>query len=110
MKYIKAYLILTVLTLSLIACKDQKTTTTYLVAELDLNRGPLLLCGDSEFGDVNFTLSCRYDLRETFNVGLSLIHSFEYAEAEKAFVSILDQAPDCLMAYWGTAMSILNHP
>jgi len=110
MKYIKAYLILTVLTLSLIACKDQKTTTTYLVAELDLNRGPLLLCGDSEFGDVNFTLSCRYDLRETFNVGLSLIHSFEYAEAEKAFVSVLDQAPDCLMAYWGTAMSILNHP
>ena len=110
MKYIKAYLILTVLTLSLIACKDQKTTTTYSIAELDLNRGPLLLCGDSEFGDVNFTLSCRYDLRETFNVGLSLIHSFEYAEAEKAFVSVLDQAPDCLMAYWGTAMSILNHP
>ena len=110
MKYIKAYLILTVLTLSLIACKDQKTTATYSIAELDLNRGPLLLCGDSEFGDVNFTLSCRYDLRETFNVGLSLIHSFEYAEAEKAFVSVLDQAPDCLMAYWGTAMSILNHP
>ena len=110
MKYIKAYLILTVLTLSLIACKDQKTTATYSIAELDLNRGPLLLCGDSEFGDVNFTLSCRYDLRETFNLGLSLIHSFEYAEAEKAFVSVLDQAPDCLMAYWGTAMSILNHP
>ena len=110
MKYIKAYLILTVLTLSLIACKDQKTNDTYSIAELDLNRGPLLLCGDSEFGDVNFTLSCRYDLRETFNLGLSLIHSFEYAEAEKAFVSVLDQAPDCLMAYWGTAMSILNHP
>ena len=110
MKYIKAYLILTVLTLSLIACKDQKTTATYSIAELDLNRGPLLLCGDSKFGDVNFTLSCRYDLRETFNLGLSLIHSFEYAEAEKAFVSVLDQAPDCLMAYWGTAMSILNHP
>ena len=110
MKYIKASLILTVLTLSLIACKDQKTTDTYSIAELDLNRGPLLLCGDSEFGDVNFTLSCRYNLRETFNIGLSLIHSFEYAEAEKAFVSVLDQAPDCLMAYWGTAMSILNHP
>ena len=38
------------------------------------------------------------------------MHSFEYAEAEKAFVSVLDQDPECLMAYWGTAMSILNHP
>ena len=110
MKHLKTYLILTVLAISLCACKNQKTIPSYSIAELDLNRGPLLLCGDSEFGDVNFTLSCRYDLRETFNLGLSLIHSFEYAEAEKAFVSVLDQAPDCLMAYWGTAMSILNHP
>ncbi|MDC0478557.1 hypothetical protein OAN39_05995, partial [Flavobacteriaceae bacterium] len=78
--------------------------------ELDLKRGDLLLCGDPNFGDVSFALSCRYDLRETFNLGLSLMHSFEYAEAEKAFVSVLDQDPECLMAYWGTAMSILNHP
>jgi hypothetical protein len=110
MKYLKTCLFVTVLTISLYACKNQKTSTAFSIAELDLNRGPLLLCGDSEFGDVNFTLSCRYDLREAFNLGLSLIHSFEYAEAEKAFVSVLDEAPDCLMAYWGTAMSILNHP
>jgi tetratricopeptide (TPR) repeat protein len=68
------------------------------------------LCGDPNFGEVSFSLSCRYDLRETFNLGLTLIHSFEYAEAEKVFVSILDQDSECLMAYWGTAMSILNHP
>jgi tetratricopeptide (TPR) repeat protein len=90
--------------------KTKKTSSIQSFSELDLKRGDLLLCGDPNFGDVSFALSCRYDLRETFNLGLSLMHSFEYAEAEKAFVSVLDQDPECLMAYWGTAMSILNHP
>ncbi|MDA9357173.1 hypothetical protein N8376_06715 [Flavobacteriaceae bacterium] len=92
------------------SCENKKSTPIQSFADLDLKRGDLLLCGDPNFGDVSFALSCRYDLRETFNLGLSLIHSFEYAEAEKAFVSILDEDPECLMAYWGTAMSILNHP
>ena len=78
--------------------------------KLELKRGELLLCGDPNFGEVNFSLSCRYDLREKFNLGLTLIHSFEYAEAEKVFVNILDEDRNCLMAYWATAMSILNHP
>jgi tetratricopeptide (TPR) repeat protein len=92
------------------SCENRKTNSIQSFSELDLKRGDLLLCGDPNFGDVSFALSCRYDLRETFNLGLSLMHSFEYAEAEKAFVSVLDQDPECLMAYWGTAMSILNHP
>ena len=92
------------------SCENKKTNSIQSFSELDLKRGDLLLCGDPNFGDVSFALSCRYDLRETFNLGLSLMHSFEYAEAEKAFVSVLDQDPECLMAYWGTAMSILNHP
>ena len=92
------------------SCENKNSVPTQTFADLDLKRGDLLLCGDPNFGEVSFSLSCRYDLRETFNLGLSLIHSFEYAEAEKAFVSILDQDSECLMAYWGTAMSILNHP
>ena len=104
--------VLLVLSISLwfSSCESKKTTSIQTFADLDLKRGDLLLCGDPNFGEVSFSLSCRYDLRETFNLGLSLIHSFEYAEAEKAFVSILDQDSECLMAYWGTAMSILNHP
>ena len=94
------------------SCNNKKST--YLqsptFADLELNRGDLLLCGDPNFGEVSFSLSCSYDLRESFNLGLTLIHSFEYAEAEKVFVSILDEDSECLMAYWGTAMSILNHP
>ena len=107
--YSKLLLVLSIF-LFFSSCENKKSTPIQSIAELDLNRGDLLLCGDPNFGNVSSALSCRYDLRETFNLGLSLIHSFEYAEAEKAFVSILDEDPECLMAYWGTAMSILNHP
>ena len=100
-----------ILLLFLFSCKNDKTSSTSeIFANLELNRGDLLLCGDPNFGEVSFSLSCRYDLREKFNLGLTLIHSFEYAEAEKVFVSILDEDSECLMAYWATAMSILNHP
>ena len=107
--YNKLLIVLSII-LCFSSCENKKTTSIQSFTELDLKRGDLLLCGDPNFGDVSFALSCRYDLRETFNLGLSLMHSFEYAEAEKAFVSVLDQDPECLMAYWGTAMSILNHP
>jgi tetratricopeptide (TPR) repeat protein len=107
--YSKLLLVLSIF-LFFSSCENKKSTPIQSIAELDLNRGDLLLCGDPNFGNVSSALSCRYDLREIFNLGLSLIHSFEYAEAEKAFVSILDEDPECLMAYWGTAMSILNHP
>ena len=108
-----AKLILLVSTfISFSSCNNKKTSSSESTsfANLELNRGELLLCGDPNFGEVSFSLSCRYDLRETFDLGLTLIHSFEYAEAEKAFVSILDKDSECLMAYWGAAMSILNHP
>ena len=96
----------------LFSCDNKKISSFQNISldDLELKRGDLLLCGDPNFGEVDFSLSCRYDLREKFNLGLTLIHSFEYAEAEKVFVNILDQDKDCVMAYWATAMSILNHP
>ena len=100
-----------ILLVFLFSCKNDKPSSQLeIFTNLELNRGDLLLCGDPNFGEVSFSLSCRYDLREKFNLGLTLIHSFEYAEAEKVFVSILDEDSECLMAYWATAMSILNHP
>jgi tetratricopeptide (TPR) repeat protein len=112
MNYLYKSILIFLIFLSLSSCNNNKpsTLTVPTITDLELNRGDLLLCGDPNFGEVSFSLSCRYDLRETFNLGLTLIHSFEYAEAEKVFVSILDQDSECLMAYWGTAMSILNHP
>ncbi len=36
---------------------------------------------------------------------MSLLHSFEYDEAEKVFAKTISQDPACAMAYWGVAMS-----
>jgi hypothetical protein len=112
MNYFNKLILIFGIFLFFFSCNNKKSTSLQspTFADLELNRGDLLLCGDPNFGEVSFSLSCSYDLRESFNLGLTLIHSFEYAEAEKVFVSILDKDSECLMAYWGTAMSILNHP
>lgn len=90
------------------SCKDKTQKLNPALATIDLKRGELLLCSTEPFGDVNFSLSCNYETRETFNLAIALLHSFEYAEAEKAFVKVLDADPECAMAYWGVAMSIYH--
>ena len=95
-----------ILFIFLIGCKNN--TPKPNLANLDLLRGELQLCGNGQFGDVSFSESCSYETRETFNLAISLLHSFEYIEAEKAFVQVIDADPDCAMAYWGVAMSIYH--
>ncbi|MEM5564417.1 hypothetical protein WNY78_04860 [Psychroserpens sp. AS72] len=103
MKLLKLHCIL--LLLFIFACKDKSPKPNPALASLDLLRGDILLCGSPEFGDVSFGLECKYDVRETFDLAISLLHSFEYDEAEKAFVKVIDADPECAMAYWGIAMS-----
>jgi hypothetical protein len=93
--------------LSINNCKKNKKTNPEL-ASIGLIRGDLLLCGDGQFGEVNFSLSCDYAVRDAFDLAVSLLHSFEYAEAEKAFAKVIDVDPECAMAYWGVAMSIYH--
>jgi tetratricopeptide (TPR) repeat protein len=73
---------------------------------MDLKRGDIVQCGPpgKEFGTVNFSTSCTSN-KDDFNLGMALLHSFEYDEAEKVFAKIIDETPDCAMAYWGVAMS-----
>ena len=90
------------------ACKNKTPKPNPALAAIDLKRGDLVLCYGEQFGDVNFSLSCDYSVRETFDLALALLHSFEYSEAEKAFVKVLDVDPECAMAYWGIAMTIYH--
>jgi len=98
-------LILIVFTTS---CKEKTPTPNPALASIDLKRGELLLCSTEQFGDVSFSLDCNYEVRETFDLAISLLHSFEYDEAEKAFVKAIDMDPECAMAYWGVTMSIYH--
>ncbi len=76
------------------------------LAALELKQGAVITCGppDQEFGKVAFATSCP-DAAADFNLALALLHSFEYDEAEKVFARIIAANPDCVLAYWGVAMS-----
>ncbi len=89
-------------------CKNKTSKQVPGLASINLLRGELVICSSDQFGDVSFSLACDYTVRETFDLAVSLLHSFEYVEAEKAFVQVLDVDPDCAMAYWGVAMSIFH--
>jgi hypothetical protein len=88
-------------------CKNKSKLNPEL-ASIGLITGDLLLCGDGQFGEVSFSLSCDYAVRDAFDLAVSLLHSIEYAEAEKAFAKVIDVDPECAMAYWGVAMSIYH--
>jgi TolA-binding protein len=90
------------------SCKKNVPKSNPALASIDFLRGDLLLCGDGQFGELKFSLSCNYETRESFDLAMALLHSFQYTEAEKAFVRVIDADPNCPMAYWGVAMSIYH--
>ena len=90
------------------SCKNKAPKLNSALASIDFLRGDLLLCGDGQFGELKFSLSCSYETRETFDLAVALLHSFQYNESEKAFVKVIDADPNCPMAYWGVAMSIYH--
>ncbi len=103
----KAFLILVVIAYSS-GCQSKKYHPSQALQSINLLRGDIALCGNPDFGALSFSLSCDLSSRETFDLAISLLHSFEYAEAEKAFVKVIDADPQCAMAYWGVAMSLYH--
>jgi len=89
------------------SCKmKDKNISSEQIKAIDFKRGEVVLCGpaDKQFGTVQFDISCAKDVKDTFNLAMALLHSFEYDEAEKVFTKIIDREPGCAMAYWGVAM------
>ena len=62
-----------------------------------------------KLGQVNFSVSCKPATRAQFNRATAMLHSFWYAESEKAYADIAKSDTACAMAYWGMAMSLF-HP
>jgi tetratricopeptide (TPR) repeat protein len=107
MKNTKLFFIV-VLPVILICCKgNNNTPSANLIKAINLKRGTIISCGppDAAFGTVSFETSCPQSVKADFDLAVSLLHSFEYDEAEKAFAKVIDEEPACAMAYWGVAMS-----
>lgn len=95
--------------LLLLSCSGSKTPDQVQkeLQSIDLARGEITLCGagPDQFGSTSFISSCSEKGKSNFNLAIALLHSFEYTEAEKVFAKVIDQDPNCVMAYWGAAMS-----
>ena len=61
-------------------------------------------------GDVTFATSCSPSVKQDFNRGVALLHSFWFSAAIDTFSSIVAKDPACAMAHWGTAMSWWGNP
>ena len=110
MKVLQSFFLLIIICsfFSFQGCQNNKAKPIPELLNIDLLRGDVILCSEKKFGEVSFSLACKNSVRETFDLALSLLHSFEYGEAEKAFVQVIDADPECAMAYWGVDMSIYH--
>jgi tetratricopeptide (TPR) repeat protein len=94
--------------LMVISCSGKKNQDQLQseLSTLNLKRGEITLCGagEGQFGAVSFDNSCSEKVSQDFNVAVALLHSFEYADAEKVFAKVIAADPQCVFAYWGAAM------
>lgn len=63
-----------------------------------------------QLGKVDFPNSCAPAVQEPFQRAVAMLHSFRYAETEKAFRDILAQDPSCAIATWGIAAILMSNP
>lgn len=92
---------------ALISCNGNNSVPSKeLINQINLKRGNVISCSpaDKQFGSVDFEMTCNEKAKKDFNLAIELLHSFEYDESEKVFAKVIDETPECAMAYWGVAM------
>ena len=61
-------------------------------------------------GTVSFPTSCASAVQPQFDRAAAMLHSFWFAEANKAFSDVATADPTCAMAHWGVAMTAWGNP
>jgi len=65
---------------------------------------------DNQLGKVFFQTSCTPQAQAQFNRAMLYQHSFWYRASQRAFEEVLKTDPNCSMAHWGIALSLLWNP
>jgi tetratricopeptide (TPR) repeat protein len=65
---------------------------------------------DQRLGTVHFQTSCNEVAQRRFDRAMRYQHSFWYRESKELFEEVLKADPECGIAYWGIALSLLNNP
>jgi tetratricopeptide (TPR) repeat protein len=65
---------------------------------------------DQKLGTVHFATSCNEAAQRRFDRAMRYQHSFWYSESRDVYEETLKADPECAIAYWGIALSLLNNP
>jgi tetratricopeptide (TPR) repeat protein len=64
---------------------------------------------DEKLGKLTFPTSCDPKVQADFERGVAMIHSYWFVYARKTFEGVLQQDPNCAIAYWGIALDFLGN-
>src|SRR5712672_4710897 len=64
----------------------------------------------NQLGTVHFETSCKPEAQKLFDSGMLYQHSFWYRASQQTFGDVLKADPECGIAYWGIALSLLLNP
>src|ERR1700748_3952500 len=65
---------------------------------------------DQKLGKVHFATSCNETAQRRFDRAMRYQHSFWYTASKEIYEETLKADPECAIAYWGIALSLLNNP
>src|SRR5271168_5565989 len=65
---------------------------------------------DQKLGTVHFATSCNETAQRRFDRAMRYQHSFWYRASKEIYEEALKADPECAIAYWGIALSLLNNP
>src|SRR5467141_150965 len=64
---------------------------------------------NEKLGKLSFPTSCDPKVQAEFERGVAMIHSYWFLIARRVFEGVLQQDPNCAIAYWGIAMDQLGN-
>jgi hypothetical protein len=65
---------------------------------------------EHKLGSVHFETSCKPEAQKLFDQAMVYQHSFWYRASQKLFDDALTADPECAIAQWGIALSLLLNP
>ena len=93
--------VISTMVVALASCSKEQQPAEPAAMPFDLVNTPV--------GDVSFPVGCNAEAAPLVERGVALLHHMMYDEAKFVFGMADDRDPDCAMAYWGQAMTII-HP
>src|SRR6476646_9432116 len=93
--------------------KSSIATAMAVAATAWMSSGPTASAqdeSDQRLGTVHFATSCNETAQRRFDRGMRYQHSFWYRQAKEIFEDVAKADPECGMAFWGIALTLLSNP